>query len=42
MLIRRLRHPVIWSPILATVGQLVLAAAVAAASGGGDFPLWRR
>jgi hypothetical protein len=42
MLNRRLRHPLIWSPILATVAQLLLAAAVAAASGGGDFPLWRR
>ena len=39
MLSRRLRHPFIWSPVAATLLQLVLAAAVAASTGGGDFPL---
>ena len=38
MIRRLLRHPLVWSPILATAAQLVLAAAVAAVSGGGDFP----
>jgi hypothetical protein len=35
---RWFRHPLIWSPIVAIVAQLVLAAVAAAASGGGDFP----
>ena len=35
---RLLHHPLVWSPILAAAAQLVLAAAVAAVSGGGDFP----
>ena len=30
------------APALAVLAQLLLASAVAAASGGGDFPLWRR
>lgn len=38
MLVRALRHPIAWAPILATIAQLALAAAVAAATGGGDFP----
>lgn len=38
MLIRRLRNPLVWSPLVAVVAQLVLAAATAAATGGGDFP----
>jgi hypothetical protein len=38
MLVRRLRNPLIWSPLVAIVAQLLLAAAVAAATGGGDFP----
>ncbi|HSI98985.1 MAG TPA: hypothetical protein VLA59_01215 [Patescibacteria group bacterium] len=38
MLVRRLRNPLIWSPIVAILAQLLLAAAVAAATGGGDFP----
>jgi len=38
MLIRRLRNPLIWSSLTALVAQLVLATAVAAATGGGDFP----
>ena len=38
MLVRRLRNPLIWSPIVAVLAQLLLAAAVAAATGGGDFP----
>jgi hypothetical protein len=41
MLFRRLRHPFIWSPVAATLLQLVLATAVAAVTGGGDFPLRR-
>ena len=38
MSLRRLRNPLIWSPIAALVAQLLLAAAVSAATGGGDFP----
>ncbi len=38
MLHRRLRNPLIWSPIAAVLAQLLLSAAVAAATGGGDFP----
>ncbi len=38
MIRRSLRHPLIWSPILAIAAQLLLAAAVAAVTGGGDFP----
>lgn len=38
MLVRRLRKPLIWSPLAAILAQLLLAAAVAAATGGGDFP----
>jgi hypothetical protein len=38
MLVRRLRNPLIWSPVIAAIAQLLLAAAVAAATGGGDFP----
>ena len=34
----RLRHPVLWSPILALVAQLALAAAAAAVTGGADWP----
>jgi hypothetical protein len=35
---RRFRHPLIWSPIAAVLAQLLLAAVVAGATGGGDFP----
>lgn len=35
---RRLRHPLIWSPFLALVAQLALAAAAAACTGGADWP----
>ena len=42
MPLRRLRNPFIWSPVLATLAQLLLTAVAAAASGGGDFPIWRR
>ena len=38
MLVRRLRNPLIWSPLVAVVAQLLLTATVAAATGGGDFP----
>ena len=38
MLVRRLRNPLIWSPLVAVAMQLLLAAAVAASTGGGDFP----
>ena len=31
-----------WAPALALLAQLLLATVVAAASGGGDWPLWRR
>ena len=39
MLARRFRRVLTWSSIAATVLQLALATVVAAASGGGDFPL---
>lgn len=39
MLARRLGHALAWSTIAATVMQLALATVVAAASGGGDFPM---
>jgi len=38
---RRLRNPLIWSPIAALAAQLLLAAVTAAATGGGDFPRFR-
>ena len=38
MLPRRLRHPLIWSPIAAVAAQLLLAAVAVASTGGGDFP----
>ncbi len=38
MLVRRLRHPLVWSPLVAVLAQLLLAAAAAASTGGGDFP----
>ncbi len=41
MLRQRLRNPLIWSPIVATVAQLLLAGITAAATGGGDFPCKR-
>lgn len=39
MLARRFRHILAWSSIASTILQLALATVVAAASGGGDFPL---
>ena len=41
MLPRRLRNPLIWSPIAALAAPLLLAAITAAATGGGDFPRFR-
>jgi hypothetical protein len=41
MLPRRLRNPLIWSPIAALAAQLLLVAVTAAATGGGDFPRFR-
>ena len=41
MIRRWLRQPLVWSPILASAAQLVLAAAVTAVTGGGDFPARR-
>jgi hypothetical protein len=41
MIRRLLHHPLVWSPVLAAAGQLVLASAVAAVTGGGDFPVRR-
>jgi hypothetical protein len=38
MLPRRLRSPLIWSPIAAVAAQFLLTAITAAATGGGDFP----
>lgn len=39
MLARRYRRVLAWSSIATTILQLALATVVAAASGGGDFPL---
>ncbi|CAN5278554.1 hypothetical protein BH23CHL9_BH23CHL9_05750 [soil metagenome] len=41
MLARLVRHPLFWSPLAAIAIQLALATAVAAASGGADFPMRR-
>lgn len=41
MLRRLARHPLFWSPVAAMAIQLALATAVAAASGGADFPFRR-
>lgn len=41
MIRRLLHHPLAWSPILAAAVQLALATAVAAVTGGGDFPIRR-
>jgi hypothetical protein len=41
MIRRLLRHPLAWSPLIATIAQLALATAVAAVTGGGDFPVRR-
>jgi hypothetical protein len=38
MIRRSLRRPILVSPFVAVAAQLLLAAAVAAVSGGGDFP----
>jgi len=38
MISRWLRHPVLWSPIVALAADLIGAAVVAAVTGGGDFP----
>jgi hypothetical protein len=38
---RWLRNPLIWSPLVALLLQLVLAGVVAASTGGGDVPFWR-
>jgi hypothetical protein len=40
-MLHRLRHPLLWSPIGALLLQILVAGAVAAATGGGDFPLLR-
>ena len=37
-----LHRSLVWSPLAALALQLVLATVVAAASGGGDFPVLRR
>lgn len=36
-----LRNPLIWSPIVALIVQLLLAGVVSAVTGGGDFPRLR-
>ena len=38
MFARRLRNPLIWSPIAAALAQLLVTAVAAATSGGADFP----
>jgi hypothetical protein len=39
MFTRWYRNPLVWSPIVAILAQLILATVAAAASGGGDFPM---
>jgi hypothetical protein len=39
---RLARHILVTSPLVALALELLLTTAVAAASGGGDFPVWRR
>jgi hypothetical protein len=41
MIHRLLRQPLLWSPILVAAAQLILAGAVGAVTGGGDFPMRR-
>jgi hypothetical protein len=41
MIRRLLRYPLAWSAILAATAQLALVGAVAAVTGGGDFPMPR-
>jgi hypothetical protein len=41
MIRRLLHHPLLWSTVLAAIAQLALAAAAAAVTGGGDFPMSR-
>ena len=41
MIRRLLHHPLVLSPVLAVAAQLVLATAVGAVTGGGDFPVRR-
>lgn len=36
--LRWIRHPPLWSPVIAIVAQLALATVVTAVTGGGDFP----
>jgi hypothetical protein len=38
---RHLRNPLVWSPFAALLAQLLLAGAVGAVTGGGDFPTLR-
>lgn len=38
MIRRWSHHPLLWSPLLAITAQLLMAAVVAAVTGGGDFP----
>lgn len=37
-MVRRLRSPLLWSPVAALLAQLLLAGVVGACTGGGDFP----
>lgn len=37
-----IRRPLLWSPLIALVAQLVLATAAAACTNGGNFPLIQR
>ncbi|MGI8998775.1 MAG: hypothetical protein ACR2GO_03600 [Candidatus Limnocylindria bacterium] len=36
-----IRRSLLWSPLVALIAQLALAAAAAAVTGGGDFPARR-
>ena len=38
MIRRWTHHPLLWSPLLAIIAQLMMAAGAAAVTGGGDFP----
>lgn len=40
-MLRSLRRPLFWSPVLAALAQLAITAVAAAVTGGADFPLRR-
>jgi hypothetical protein len=41
MLPRTIRNPLLWSPVLATILQLLVVGLAMAGTNGGDFPMRR-